>query len=49
MKPHARTKHGSRHVPLRAAEIYKSYGYADFNKIDALSLRYSPELNTGAT
>jgi len=35
VKPQARTKHGSRHAALRAAEVYKSHGYADFNKLDA--------------
>jgi len=49
VKPHARTKHGSRHAALRAAEIYKPYGYTDLNKIDALALRYSAGRSTGAT
>jgi len=35
-------------VALRAAEMNKSYGFADFNKIDALALRCSSERSTRA-
>jgi len=49
VKPHARTKYGSRHAALRAVELFYSYGYVDFNKLDALVLRCSPERGTRAT
>jgi len=41
VKPHARTKDGGPHAALRAADVFKSYGYALFNKSGLREDRHS--------
>jgi len=41
VKPHARTKDGGPHAALRAADVFKSYGYAHFNKSGLRKDRHS--------
>jgi len=41
VKPHARTKYGGPHAALRAADVFKSYGYAHFNKTGLRKDRHS--------